>query len=75
MNDELEVLKQTLDDTAHEFANVAQDIEKWDNLLVYLLEGLELQAASLDPDHPYDYEAMIARLEERIEARMKEGGW
>jgi hypothetical protein len=50
-------------------------VEGWDELLVYLLEGMELQAASLDPDHPHDFEAMLEHLRERIAARLKEGGW
>lgn len=75
MDSELENLQQAMDDTAHEIVESAPDVEKWDDLLVYLLEGMELQAASLDPDHPYDYEAMLARLQDRIENRLKEEGW
>lgn len=75
MDNELEGLQQSLDDTAHEIVESAPEVEKWEDLLVYLLEGMELQAASLDPDHPYDYEAMLARLQDKIENRLKEGGW
>lgn len=75
MDNELEDLQQALDDAAHEIVESAPDVEKWDDLLVYLLEGMELQAASLDPDHPYDYEAMLARLQNKLESRLKEGEW
>jgi hypothetical protein len=75
MDKELEDLQQVLDDTAHEIVESAPNVEKWDGLLVYLLEGMELQAASLDPDHPYDYEAMLARLQDKLESRLTEGAW
>ena len=75
MNNELEDLQQALDDAAHQIVESAPEVGKWNDLLVYLLEGLELQAASLDPDHPYDYEAMLARLQDKIESRLKDGGW
>jgi hypothetical protein len=75
MNDDLEDLRQRLDEATHEIAEAVTDVEGWDELLVYLLEGMELQAASLDPDHPHDFEAMLGHLRERIAARLKEGGW
>ncbi len=75
MDNDLDDLRQTLDDTAHEIAESTPDVEQWDELLVYLLEGMELQAASLDPDHPYDYEAMLERLQDNIGVRLKEGAW
>lgn len=75
MNDEHEDLRQILDETTHEIAEAAPDVEAWNELLDYLLEGMELQAASLDPDHPHDFEAVLAQLRERIAARLKEGEW
>ena len=75
MNPNLEDLRQALDETTHEIAEAVPDVEGWNELLVYLLEGMELQAASLDPDHPHDFEAMLGHLRERISARLKEDAW
>jgi hypothetical protein len=64
-----------LDDAAHDFAENAPDVDEWDNWLGYLLEGLELQAASLDREHPFAYESMLKRLQGKVENRLREGTW
>ncbi|MEJ2262700.1 MAG: hypothetical protein P8X95_04600 [Anaerolineales bacterium] len=75
MTEDPEELGPILDDAAHDFAGNAPDVDEWDAWLEYLLEGLELQAASLDREHPFSYESMLKRLQAKIENRLKEGVW
>lgn len=74
MAGEADELKQLLDDLANQAASLYPDVDVWDQWLAYLLDGLELQAASLDREHPRAYQAMLARLDETIRARLKKGG-
>lgn len=75
MTGDREELGPILDDAAHDFAENEPDVDQWDIWLGYLLEGLELQAASLDREHPFAYESMLKRLQGKIESRLKEGIW
>lgn len=70
-----EDLKLTLDDVANRFANTSPDIKEWQYWLAYLLEGLELQAASLDPNHPDSFEALLEQFRDEINSRLKKGSW
>lgn len=70
-----EDLKLTLDDVANRFANTSPDINEWQYWLAYLLEGLELQAASLDPNHPESYESLLQRFRDDVNSRLKKGAW
>lgn len=75
MISKVEDLKLTLDDVANRFTSTSPDINEWHYWLTYLLEGLELQAASLDPDHPDSYEAFLERFRDEIKSRLKKGAW
>lgn len=75
MTSKTEDLKLTLDDVANRFANTSPDIYEWQYWLAYLLEGLELQAASLDPDHPESYESLLQRFRDDVNSRLKKGAW
>ena len=59
---EVDELRQKLDDAIHDFVGMAPEVGQWDRWLIYVLEGLELQAASLDPEHPKKFQAMIERV-------------
>lgn len=59
---EVDDLKQMLDDAIHNFVGMAPEVGQWDGWLLYVLKGLELQAASLDPEHPKKFQAMIERF-------------
>lgn len=72
---EVDELKLMLDDIANQLAGAYPHIHDWEQWLLYLLDGLELQAASLDREHPAEYEAMLARLEQAIHDRLKKGAW
>lgn len=64
-------LRFTLNEFANLIANEVPDIDRWEPLLMYLLEDLELMAASLDPDHPENYKAMLRQLQRDIETKLK----
>ena len=59
---EVDELKQMLDEAIHDFAGMAPEVGQWDRWFIYVLKGLELQAASLDPEHPKEFQAMIERF-------------
>lgn len=59
---EVDELKQKLDDAIHDFVGMVPEVGQWDRWLIYVLKGLELQAASLDAEHPKKFQEMIERL-------------
>lgn len=59
---EVDELKQKLDEAIHDFVGMAPEVGQWDRWLIYVLKGLELQAASLDPEHPRKFQAMLERV-------------
>lgn len=71
----LEGLKFTLDDSAHKLSDTVPEVENWEWWLVYFLEDLELLAASLDAQHPNEYRALLERLKDDIETKLKKGTW
>lgn len=68
-------LKLNLDEVANQIADEVQDISRWEAWIVYLLADFELQAASLDPEHPKAYRTMLERLREDIDDRLRRGEW
>lgn len=72
---ETDDLKLTLDEAAQQLSDTAAEIEDWEAWLVYFLGDLEMLAASLDAKHPDEYQAMLERLKEDIEAKLKQGAW
>jgi hypothetical protein len=72
---EMDELKLQLDEVANDLAETVPEVTDWDQWLVYLLGGLELQSASLDSEHPAAYEAMLERFRQLIKARLKKGSW
>ncbi|HEY5572473.1 MAG TPA: hypothetical protein VIK64_05595 [Anaerolineales bacterium] len=68
-------LKMDLDEIANQIADEVQEIARWEAWIVYLLEDFELQAASLDPEHPKGYRVMLERLREEIDGRLRRGAW
>ncbi len=75
MNHETDELKQVLDDAIHDFVGLEPKVKEWDRWILYFLQGLELQAASLDPDHPKEFEAMAARLRDEMDDRLRLDEW
>lgn len=72
---ETDDLKLTLDEAAHQLSDTVLEIEDWEAWLIYFLGDLEMLAASLDAKHPDGYQAMLERLKEDIEAKIKKGAW
>lgn len=64
-------LRFTLNEIANLIANEVPDIDRWESILMYLLEDLELMAASLDPNHPENYRDMLRQLQRDIELKLK----
>ena len=64
-------LRFALNEIANLIANEVPEIDRWEAMLVYLLEDLELMAASLDPDHPENYRTMLKQLRRDINMKLK----
>lgn len=70
-----EDLKLTFDKAAHQLSNAVLEIGDWKPWVVYFLEDLEMLAASLDPQHPDGYRAMLEQLRDDIETTLEKGSW
>ena len=68
-------LRFLLHDTAQEIDDITHDVRDWSGYVAYILEGLEYFAMASDPDHPEQYEAMLRRLQNAIDKRLKNGTW
>lgn len=71
----IDELKMNLDEIANQIADEVHEIARWEAWIVYLLADFELQAASLDPEHPKGYRMMLERLREDIDNRLRRGEW
>lgn len=72
---EVEDLKLSMDDAVQTLGDTVPEIEKWEPWLVYFFEDLELMASSFDPNHPDKFLALLERLMEDIDTKLKKGGW
>ena len=72
---DVENLKSTLDEAAHQLSDTVLEIEDWEPWLVYFLEDLEMLAASLDARHPNGYRALLERIKADIETRLQKDTW
>jgi hypothetical protein len=68
-------LRFILHDTAQEIDDITHDVRDWSEYVSYILEGLEYFAMASDPEHPEQYEAMLRRLKNDIDKRLKYGTW
>ncbi len=55
---------QAMDDSTH-------NVQSWAEHITNLLDCLEFHAMANDPNHPEQFERMLARLEEQIAARLR----
>lgn len=67
---ELQELRELLDDTAQDMAQVLPDSSDWSRWLMYLLEGLDGLA-----NDPQEFEEMLDDLKNTIETRLEAGRW
>jgi alpha-L-fucosidase len=72
---DVENLKSTLDEAAHQLSDTVLEIEDWEPWLVYFLEDLEMLAASLDARHPNGYRALLEQLKDDIENKLQKETW
>jgi alpha-L-fucosidase len=72
---DVEDLKSTLDEAAHQLSDTVLEIEDWEPWLVYFLEDLEMLAASLDARHPNGYRALLEQLKDDIENKLQKETW
>ena len=75
MFSDAEELKSRLDEDAQQLSDMVVEIEDWEPWLVYFLEDLEMLAASLDSKHPHGYRALLERLQDDIETKLRKGTW
>jgi hypothetical protein len=68
-------LRFLLHDTAQEIDDITHDVRDWSGYVAYILEGMEYFAMASDPEHPEQYEAMLRRLKNAIDKRLKNGTW
>jgi hypothetical protein len=72
---DVEDLRSTLDEAAHQLSDTVLEVQGWEAWLVYFLEDLEMLAASLDSEHPNAYRALLERFKDDIETRLKKDTW
>lgn len=67
-------LRETLDSTAREIAQMYPNPRTWQSWMIYLLERLESQAVH-DPAYTESFKEMLVALQDELRNRLKTGGW
>ena len=67
-------LRDILDKTAQEMAEMYANPRTWQSWLVYLLGRLEAEATK-NPAHMEAFKEMLASLQDELRNRLKTGGW
>ena len=67
-------LRDTLDKTAQEIAQMYPNPRTWQSWMVYLLQRLEAKAVE-NPAYTESFKEMIISLQDELRNRMKTGGW
>jgi hypothetical protein len=67
-------LRDTLDKTALEIAQMYSNPRSWQSWMVYLLGRLEAQATQ-NPAYIDSVKEMLASLQDELRNRLKTGGW
>jgi hypothetical protein len=67
-------LRDVLDKTALEIAEMYSNPRTWQSWMVYLLERLEAEA-NKSPAHMESFKEMLASLQDELRNRLKTGGW
>ena len=67
-------LREILDKTAEEIAEMYGNPRSWGSWMVYLFGRLEAQAAARPADME-SFKEMLVSLQDAIRNRMKTGGW
>jgi hypothetical protein len=72
---QIEEVRQKLFEAASGIDNITHNVTDWVEFLVVLLDDLEFIAMANDNDHPEQYELMLKRLKDEIDARLKDRSW
>jgi hypothetical protein len=67
-------LRDILDKTAEEMAQMYPNPRTWQSWMVYLLGRLEAQATK-NPAYMEAFKEMLASLQDELRNRLKTGGW
>ena len=67
-------LRDILDKTALEIAEMSTNPRTWQSWMVYLLGRLEAEAMK-NPAHMESFKEMLASLQDELRNRLKTGGW
>jgi hypothetical protein len=67
-------LRDILDKTAQEMAQMYSNPRTWQSWMVYLLGRLEAQATQ-NPAYMESFKEMLASLQDELRNRLKTGGW
>ena len=67
-------LRDVLDKTAQEIAQIYPNPRTWQSWLVYLLGRLEAQAIE-NPAYTGSFKEMLVSLQDELRNRLKTGGW
>ena len=67
-------LRDTLDKTALEIAQMYSNPRSWQSWMVYLLGRLEAKATQ-NPAYMDSFKEMLASLQDELRNRLKTGGW
>ena len=67
-------LREILDGTAKEIAQMYSNPRNWQSWLTYLLERLEAEAMQ-NAAHMESFKEMLVSLQDELRNRMKTGGW
>ncbi len=68
-------LKDILDETAKQIANLSTNPRTWLSWLVYLLEQLEKEASNENTSHKDLYRDTLSALEDTLRNHRNTGGW
>ena len=68
-------LREVLDDTVDEIAQIQGNPRTWLSWIVYLLARLEERATDASSANKDSYLEMLSALQDDIRTRMKTGGW
>ena len=68
-------LREVLEETADEIAQVQDNPRTWLSWVVYLLARLEERATNASPADKDAYIEMLSALQDELRTRMKTGGW
>jgi hypothetical protein len=68
-------LREVLDNTAKEMAQLDRNPRAWLSWMVYLLGAMEQQATDYDPSRKDSYKEMLAAIQDAIRNRLRTGGW